>query len=303
MIHATGSKKSLTVFAPAKVNLFLHVTGRKPDDYHTLDSLVCFADIGDSVKIEAADKFSLTITGPFAHQLSDEDRRDDASSTNLVVRAARSLAAVAKKTLNCKIILTKNLPVASGLGGGSSNAAATLWGLQDLWSLPRNAPYLPPLMKTLGADVPACMPCAPLRMRGIGEIIEPIDIPMEIPIVLINPLKPCPTRSVFLNFNGHKKSDLKNIPPLLSLPTLVSFLEKTENDLTQPAISIIPEIGNALSALRLQSCIFARMSGSGATVFGLFADETTAAKSAQAIAADNPDWWVKTGTLNRVERY
>ena len=109
MIHATGSKKSLTVFAPAKVNLFLHVTGRKPDDYHTLDSLVCFADIGDSVKIEAADKFSLTITGPFAHQLSEDDRRDDASSTNLVVRAARSLAAVAKKTLNCKITLTKKI--------------------------------------------------------------------------------------------------------------------------------------------------------------------------------------------------
>lgn len=296
----TQEQYKRTIFAPAKINLYLHVIKRLKSGYHKIDSLVAFCDIGDEITITPYDGFSLQIDGPFAACL-DQPK----APINLVVKAAKSLSEITGNPLNYKISLTKNLPVAAGIGGGSTDATATLCGLMDIWKLPKDAQYLPALLESLGADMPVCMACSPSKVTGIGEIIEPVhDLP-EIPMVLANPLKPCPTKDVFTRFHG---TDFKKVTPLPKdlhdIHNFVSFLKKQENALQAPAMETVPEIGNLLNALSLEeNCLLSRMSGSGATVFGLFETENDAQKAARHIAAENPDWWVKHGWLNRVGRY
>ncbi|MCK5374885.1 MAG: 4-(cytidine 5'-diphospho)-2-C-methyl-D-erythritol kinase, partial [Alphaproteobacteria bacterium] len=161
--NVTG-QHNISVFAPAKINLFLHITGRKSDGYHLLQSLVGFADVGDIIEIEPSDKFLFTIEGPFASALKYSGAN---GKHNLVIKAAQGLANIANKELNVHIRLTKNLPVASGIGGGSSDAAATLWGLQEYWKLSHDTPYLWPLMTKLGADVPVCLHCQAHLVQGV----------------------------------------------------------------------------------------------------------------------------------------
>lgn len=295
---------SLSVFAPAKVNLYLHLTGKRPDGYHLLDSLISFADIGDTVTLEQAEQFSFHIDGPFAKRFSDSERAPYLNSDNLVIKAARGLSQVVNRSLNVKITLTKNLPLAAGIGGGSSDAAAVLWGLQKLWNLPHNAEYMPPLMVSLGADVPVCFECSPTVIRGIGDELFPAPPMPDIPVVLVNPLVSCATADIFLRHSG-KYQSCRTLPESFdTFHDLIDTLSQYENDLYAPAKELIPEIENVITALRTQkNCALARMSGSGATCFGLFETYTDAKNAQDQIANEYPDWWCQSGFLNVPERY
>ncbi len=297
-------KDSFTIFAPAKVNLFLHITDRLSNGYHMLDSLVAFADIGDSIQIEPAESFSFHTKGPFANQFKTTENSGFLDSENLIVKAARFLSQTTDKPLNVKITLNKNLPLSSGIGGGSSDAAATIWGLQELWGLEHSEDYVMPIMTKLGADVPVCFHCRPTIMRGIGDVLLPAPDMPEIPILLVNPLVSCVTQNVFLHYDGSFKKNIDLPNRFNCVHELIKTLNMTENDLFDPAITIIPEIKNVINALNAQdSCLFSRMSGSGASCFGLFESIEHAEKAANKIITENPDWWVKTGFLNRPERY
>ncbi len=289
---------TIKVFAPAKINLFLHITDRLSDGYHILDSLATFADIGDYITIKPAPSFSFKIEGEFAKDLAGQN------NDNLVIKAAKSLAQISGNALNAEIILQKNLPIASGLGGGSSNAAAVIWGLQELWSLAHDADYILPLMIKLGADVPVCQYCKPAIMRGIGDILLPAPIIPETPILLINPMVSCSTKDIFLHYSDAFKDNTKLPKQFNSVFDLVKTLDKLNNDLFNPAVTLIPEINNVINALNsYNDCLLVRMSGSGASCFGLFEHMKDAELAANIIKQENPDWWIKTGWLNRPERY
>ena len=297
--------KTLSVFAPAKLNLFLHVTGKLPNGYHTLDSLVAFVDIGDVIHIEEYKHFQFDITGDFAKDFHDKDKGSYIDSTNLVVRAVKALSDITNNPPNIKITLEKNLPLASGLGGGSSDAASVIWGLSQLWNLDLQADYLLPLMTRLGADVPVCLNCSPTIMRGIGEQLYPAPSTMpETPIVLINPNIHCSTPEIFTRHDRRYKQNTTLPGSFYDIYDFVETLKHHENDLYAPAIQIAPEIENVIHALNTQNgSLLARMSGSGASCFGIFESDEQAENAAQNIRDENPDWWIKTGTLNRPERY
>lgn len=297
--------KKLSIFAPAKLNLFLHITGKRRDGYHMLDSLVSFVDVGDVVHIERAEHFSFALSGAFAPKLRHEqERRGYSDDDNLVVKAAKRLAEITGKPLNVRITLEKNLPAAAGIGGGSSDAAATVWGLQKFWHLAHDADYLMPMLSHLGADVSVCFACEARVMRGIGDVLLPaIDMP-DIPVLLVNPNISCATADVFLHYKNAFRASVCVPQHITCVSMLVKILEQTHNDLYAPALSLIPELDNVMSAIKTQSgALITRMSGSGATCFGLFETQKACESAAAVIAHDNPDWWVKTGFLNRVQRY
>ncbi len=272
----------IEVAARAKINLALHVTGRRADGYHLLDSLVVFTDIADRITVEAAPALELQITGPFAAQLS--------SRYNFVLNAARAL----HPTLGARIALEKNLPASSGIGGGSADAAATLRALSQLWGLP-----LPPpkAILRLGADVPVCLAGHPTRMQGIGELLTPVTLPATW-LVLVNPGVALSTAQVF---HGLTCRDNPALPPLPAWPdaaSLARWLGATRNDLAAAATRLAPEITATIAALSGQNgCLLARISGSGATCFGLFADEASALQAARMIGQANTGWWVQAGRL------
>jgi 4-diphosphocytidyl-2-C-methyl-D-erythritol kinase len=179
-----------------------------------------------------------------------------------------------------------------------------IWGLLEWWKISRQTPYLQGLMARLGADIPVCLNCTPTRVRGIGDILDPAPPMVEIPIVIVNPGKHCVTGDVFARFGSVFREPIPLPTDLSKTDTLIEFLQKQDNDLLKPALEIVPEIGNVLNALKTQEGnTFSRLSGSGASCFGFFKNEVMATKAAQAIARDNPDWWVKRGWLNRPERY
>jgi len=277
------------VFAPAKINLYLHVTGRRDDGYHLLDSLVAFADIGDTVTAAAAGKLSLTVSGPEAAGL--QPIRDD----NLVLRAARRLAEHYGIEPRAALTLDKHLPVASGIGGGSSDAAAALRGLAALWQRPLDDAAA--IALELGADVPACLGGRPVWVGGIGERLDPAPMLPPLGIVLANPRRELPTAAVFRARQGEfsiaaHRADISNPEALFAM------LERCRNDLTEAAISLVPEIEAVLDRLaRLPNARLARMSGSGATCFALFADRAAASRAAAELAQAEPAWWVRGGFL------
>ncbi|MBU3029626.1 4-(cytidine 5'-diphospho)-2-C-methyl-D-erythritol kinase [Paracoccus marinaquae] len=255
--------------APAKLNLALHVTGRRGDGYHLLDSLVAFAATGDEVQLSLG-PLSLQVTGPFAPGLAaDED--------NLCLRAARLAAAEAA------IVLDKRLPVASGIGGGSADAAAVLRGLA------RMGHALPDMPERLGADVPVCLLSAPARMRGVGAIVTPLPALPPVPVVLANPGVAVATPKVFGALERTDNPPLPDIPRFADLAALIGWLRGTRNDLEPPALRLAPVIARVLAALTAQGAGFARMSGSGATCFGLFAAAAQADKAAKALKQHG--WW------------
>lgn len=266
-------------FAPAKINLTLHVTGQRADDYHLLDSLVVFADVGDRVAAGPAGDLTLTVDGPMADGVP-------AGGDNLVLRAARLIGCT-----GAAIRLTKRLPVASGIGGGSSDAAATLRVLARMTgrALPGRSALL-----SLGADVPVCLRPAPQRMRGVGEALEEVpDLP-ELHMVLVNPGVHVATPAVFRALTRKDGAPMpETLPPFADAPALIRFLAGQRNDLEAPAIALAPVIGEVLAALNAApDCRLARMSGSGATCFGLFDDQRSAANVARALAETYPKWWV-----------
>ena len=273
-----------TEFAPAKINLALHVTAQRGDGYHLLDSLVVFADVGDRITVAAADAVSLTVTGPTAAGLTPGD-------DNLVLRAARAFGAAP----GAAITLEKNLPVASGIGGGSSDAAATLRALARLWQrpLPDAAAVL-----ALGADVPVCLAGRPARMTGIGAGLVPLVLPAAW-LVLVNPGVALPTAAVFAGLERHGHPAMpRDLPQFQGVADLAAFLRLARNDLEAPAIRLAPAIAQCKASLASMSgCLLARMSGSGATCFGLFANSLTAHAAARALQAAHPGWWVAAARM------
>lgn len=271
--------------APAKINLALHVTGRRADGYHLLDSLVGFADLADVLRFAPSHALGLTVTGPMATGVP-------VGPENLVLRAA----GLFEPGRGAAITLEKHLPHAAGLGGGSADAAAALVGLSRLWQVP-----LPPddAVLALGADVPVCLRGRVARLRGIGDRLGPVPPLPACAIVLINPGTSLPTGKVFRALDGATGPAMSE-PEWRDFPTFVAWLAGQRNDLEPPARALAPGIGDALKALGGSTgCALARMTGSGATCFGLFETQGAARGAAEVIAAANPDWWVRAAPLFR----
>jgi len=285
MTGARSDHAAIVAFAPAKINLYLHIVGKRPDGYHLISSLMVFAGIGDDIAVAPGRELSLTIDGPFAASLA-------ADSNNLAMRAAERLAAQLGVAADAAIRLTKRLPVASGIGGGSTDAAATLRALVRLWGKDPGSEALRRIGLALGADVPVCLVGRPSLVSGIGETIEPAPRLPPVWLALVNPGVAVPTREVFAARSGAFSSPL----PLLESPRdaadLAQALALRGNDLAEPAQRLAPVIGEVLAAIQATpGCLLARMSGSGATCFGLFAKQESAERAARAIAAARPDWW------------
>ncbi|MBZ9934839.1 4-(cytidine 5'-diphospho)-2-C-methyl-D-erythritol kinase [Mesorhizobium sp. BR1-1-16] len=280
------------VFAPAKINLALHVVGRRADGYHCLDSLVVFASVGDEITAFPGDAGpALMVDGPFAAGLS-------AGDDNLIARADRAFRQRCPALPPLALRLSKHLPVSSGIGGGSADGGATLRLLAFLAGTTCNTD-LEALALTLGADGPMCLRSTPLRARGIGEMLEPWDRAPKLDLVLVNPGVAVSTPAVFRRLDRPGNPPLSDtLPSFDDSATLAAFLTtRTRNDLAAPAAAEAPEISAAERALAAaDGCLLARMSGSGATVFGLFADAEAAGRAASSIAAARPDWWVRAAT-------
>ncbi|MCM5552457.1 4-(cytidine 5'-diphospho)-2-C-methyl-D-erythritol kinase [Pleomorphomonas sp. NRK KF1] len=274
--------------ARAKVNLALHVTGRRPDGYHDLDMLVVFADIGDSLTLAASEAERFLIDGPMAAGLS-------ADADNLVLRALNGFREVTGRTEPLAIQLTKRLPVASGIGGGSADAAAALRGLCRLHGLPADDPALAALVLSLGADVPMCIASTPAHVGGVGDRITPTTGQLSFGLLLVNPRVGLSTPAAFRALERRDNPPLPPLPAFDTVERLAGFLAgETRNDLEPPARTIAPVIGDVLAALAdLPGIRLARMSGSGATCFGLFDDKTSAERAALKLAREHPDWWIE----------
>jgi 4-diphosphocytidyl-2-C-methyl-D-erythritol kinase len=270
----------LSETAYAKINLALHVRHRRADGYHEIETLFAFAEDGDMLHVETSEGLSLEIIGAFASGLSNGE-------DNLVLRAARALQAAFGIESGASIRLEKKLPIAGGIGGGSADAAAAIRLLAQLWNVSSNAPQIIHIARNLGADVPACVASVTVRGEGVGEILR--DVPAKdltgLPLLLVNPGVACPTGPVFAHW------DQKDRGPLAEEISL-SALVKARNDLEPPAIALVPEIEALLHKLSIQpGIILARMSGSGATCFGLFESEDARDTAAVALS---PFWTLAT---------
>ena len=284
---------SIAAFAPAKVNLTLRVVGRRTDGYHLLDSLVVFAGVGDRLTVARASALTLAVTGPFSGGLARE-------GDNLVLRAAQRLAAAAGIDPYGAVTLEKNLPVASGIGGGSSDAAAALRLFARFWgvSLPDEA--MRRMALELGADVPVCLARRPARMSGIGEVLLPMPPLPGLGMVLVNPGVACSTAAIFRARAeagaGFSPADALPAGGWSTPSSLAAALAGSDNDLEAPAMTVAPVIGAVIAAIRAQpDCLLARMSGSGATCFGLFPDAAAAERAAGGMTGDG--WWCWGGGL------
>lgn len=287
MAHSTVA--AVTEAAPAKVNLALHVTGRRADGYHELESLVVFVDVADEVTAHPAKTDRLRVTGPFAAAAGNGD-------SNLVMRAVKAFRARWPDRLpdGLDIALTKNLPVAAGIGGGSADAAAMLRLLAGMGAGEFALADLRALALTLGADVPACLMSRPCEVRGVGEILHPLRSFPATHLVLVNPLVPVVTADVFRRLEQRTNPPMPALPQPLTRPAQLGlWLAETRNDLEPAAIALVPAIGELLREMRvLDGCALARMSGSGGTVFGLFGSAAQAHQAAHDMRAKYPQFWV-----------
>jgi 4-diphosphocytidyl-2-C-methyl-D-erythritol kinase len=284
---------SVAAFAPAKVNLTLRIVGRRADGYHLLDSLVVLAGIGDRLTVQPASALTLAVTGPFGGGLA-------ADGNNLVLRAARRLAAMAGVDPCGALTLEKNLPVASGIGGGSSDAAAALRLLARVWGISPPDEAMRRLALDLGADVPVCLARRPARMSGIGEVLSATPALPALGMVLVNPGVACSTAAIFRARAkagaGFSPADALPERGWSSASSLAAVLAGSGNDLEAPAMTVAPVIGVVIAAIRAQpDCLLARMSGSGATCFGLFPDARAAERAAAAMTREG--WWCWGGGL------
>ncbi len=264
--------------ARAKINLALHVTGRREDGYHLLDSIVAFAGCGDRITVSRAAETSLNICGPFAQALAD-------TGDNIVLRAL----SLFDPDIRVRIDLEKNLPVASGIGGGSADAAAVLRAVSRLCAVP--LPAVDQVLR-LGADVPVCLVQKPVRMQGIGELLTPLDLP-QLHAVLVNPGVGVATGPVFGALESWTNPAIEmGGADLTDAPGAIEWLASLRNDLQPSAVEQAPVIRDVLAALRSDGADLSRMSGSGATCFGLFAEADAATSAADSLRESHPDWWV-----------
>lgn len=271
----------LTETAYAKLNLALHVRGRRDDGYHEIETLFAFLDNGDRLRVTPAAGLSMTIEGPFADGLSD-------GPDNLVLRAAGLLQAHSGVQAGAQFLLSKRVPIASGIGGGSADAAAALRLLAGLWAIAPDDPVLTEVAEQVGADVPACLLSQTAFGTGIGDQLTPMPLAdvSGMPALLVNPLIACPTGPVFAAWD---KQDRGPLDP--------HAWRRGRNDLEYAAIGLCPAIVEVLTVLKAQLPAVARMSGSGATCFALFSSTSLRDAAAQRIAADHPDWWLMSGQL------
>ena len=280
--------------APAKVNLTLHVLGRRADGYHEIESLVAFAGVGDALSFTPGRALALIVGGPTAAAAGD-------TADNLVLKAARALAERVEGLQLGRFALSKRLPVAAGLGGGSADAAAALRMLARSSRLAPDDPRLLQAAQATGADVPVCLDPRPRLMRGIGDILsEPLDLP-KLATVLVNPGVAVPTREVFAALKlpaGSVAASPPGSAPSLGATNLADAIANGRNDLEGPAIELQPVIADVLAVLRkLPGCRLSRMSGSGATCFGLFDSTAAATAAARTLRIGYPEWWVRATVL------
>jgi len=282
--------------APAKVNLTLGVLGRRPDGYHDIESLVVFAAVGDTLTFTRGRKLSLLLRVPTASASGE-------LADNLVFKAARQLSDRVEGLKLGQFVLSKRLPVAAGLGGGSADAAAALRLLARANRLTLDDPRVMAAARATGADVPVCLDPRPRLMRGIGDILsDPLDLP-RLPAVLVNPGVAVPTKDVFaaLRLGPPKSGGSQDSAAQWeggNIAMLLQTLSDERNDLEAPAIALRPVIADVLDELRaLAGCRLARMSGSGATCFGLFDSNRAATTAARSLRAKHPQWWVRATTL------
>ena len=273
---------AVEVAAPAKVNLTLHVTGQRKDGYHLIDSLVSFAPVHDRLVIKSGPSLELAVTGT---------ETVPAGMQNLALKAA----ALVQGDSGSSMMLEKCLPVAAGVGGGSADAAAVLRGLA---ARHEERPAIARTALALGADVPMCLACRPCRVGGIGEKITFVDLP-SLPAVLVNPRTPVSTAKVFARLARKDNRKMPgNLPQARDVPGVIEWLSEQRNDLEPVAQKEAPVIADVLELLRASpGCRLARVSGSGATCFGLFDDERLAREAEIRIAALHPEWWLASGQL------
>jgi 4-diphosphocytidyl-2-C-methyl-D-erythritol kinase len=279
------SARGVALTAPAKINLALHVTGRRPDGYHLLDSIAVFADVGDRIEIADGEGIDLKVSGPFAAHAPGD-------ASDLAFRAAAAFFDATRLRRAATIHVEKNIPAGAGLGGGSADAAGVLLGLNRHFHAGLSPDALRALGPKLGADVPMCLAGQALRARGIGEEIEILERWPALALVLVWPGQPVSTAEAF------KALARRDNPPLPAPPTaaaagdIAGYLASCRNDLEAPALAVAPVIGEVLAALRAtEGCLLARMSGSGSASFGLFADRSAAEAAAKAIGRERPSWW------------
>lgn len=281
----------LSRFAPAKVNLFLHVGDKRADGYHDLSSLIVFANVGDRLEVRPAKALTLTLAGPFGDALKT-------APDNLVLKAARALDVWAEERSQAvppvEIMLEKNLPIASGIGGGSSDAAAALHLLAAHWGLPIALDELAAIGRTLGADVPVCLHGAPALVTGLGENVAPVEGLPTFALVLVNPAVEVPTAAVFEALALRSGAFAPSLaPPPDTARDLAMLLDRQTNDLAAPAKAIAPVIMKAEAAVaQTDGCLIARMSGSGATCFGIYETQAAANIAAATLRKAHPTWWV-----------
>ncbi len=287
-----------SALAPAKVNLFLHVASLAPDGYHPLSSLMVFADVGDRLTLELAEHTGFEMTGPFAAALAGED-----PAGNLAWRAVTCLLQRLELSPDpFQLTLEKALPVAAGLGGGSSDAGAALRLARDAFAPDASDTVLESIAAELGADGPACFLARPVLAQGRGERLSAAPALPPLPAVLVNPGVACPTGAVYRAYDALPDPGTAappELPPAFTdIAAVVEVLAACRNDLERPAITVAPEIAGVLSRLRSQPQVqMARLSGSGATCFALCADVESAARLARKLKAEAPSWWVQPCTL------
>ncbi len=284
---------TVTVAAPAKLNLYLHVTGKRDDGYHLLDSLIAFADIGDEITARATDNgsLSLSVKGPFAKDLAEE-------ADNLVLRAARRLREAAGIGAGAHIVLEKRLPVASGIGGGSADAAAALKALTRLWGVTLPETEMRALALELGADVPICWVGEPAFVGGIGDEIDAAPKLPTVPLLLVNARVPVSTPAVFkARTGGFQPADRFKETPI-DAAHLAFLLKARGNGLTDAACTYCPPVAGVLAALEATDApLLARMSGSGGTCFALYETMEQALAAADMLYQAEPEWWIAAGHL------
>ena len=274
----------LQALSRVKVNLYLHIIGKRADGYHNLDSLVAFPEIGDEILVSPSNSINLKITGKSKKELNEKE--------NLILKAIKLLK---NRKMGADIHLIKDTPISAGLGGGSSNAAVTLKLLSKLWNVP-----LPPIneLVLLGADIPVCMDWRLQRMQGIGEKNSFVVSPDFLWIVLLNNGDRVPTNTVFQSVTQNEFSGLVNVPRLNEKNILIKFLKSTRNDLEKSAIKNYPAINDLINSLNLTSgCLVARMSGSGSTCFGLYEKKDEAEKAKKHLLNKFPKAWIKVAKI------
>ena len=274
----------LQALSRVKVNLYLHIIGKRADGYHNLDSLVAFPEIGDEILVSPSNSINLKITGKSKKELNEKE--------NLILKAIKLLK---NRKMGADIHLIKETPISAGLGGGSSNAAVTLKLLSKLWNVP-----LPPIneLVLLGADIPVCMDWRLQRMQGIGEKNSFVVSPDSLWIVLLNNGDRVPTSTVFQSVTQNEFSGLVNVPRLNEKNILIKFLKSTGNDLERAAIKNFPIIDDLINSLNLTSgCLIARMSGSGSTCFGLYEKKDEAEKAKKHLLNKFPNAWIKVAKI------